>query len=146
MEQEINEENIENNLVFCIDARKVFAINQYQDLFVKIRYIRTKYVYFLFRSNFDFGFFIKPWRNRLCIWIISQERVDLACIISVSLPYKLTTVGEVWWPLQWNRDFNSLLLCHISLYVLSTFRSQLITIFLFPHRFLTFQRQILSHK
>ena len=26
MEQKINEENIENNLVFCIDRRKAFAI------------------------------------------------------------------------------------------------------------------------
>ena len=26
MEQKINKENIENNLVFCIDARKAFAI------------------------------------------------------------------------------------------------------------------------
>ena len=26
MEQKINEENIENNLVFCIDSRKAFAI------------------------------------------------------------------------------------------------------------------------
>ena len=26
MEQNINEENIENKLVFCIDARKTFAI------------------------------------------------------------------------------------------------------------------------
>ena len=26
MEQEINEEHIENNLVFCIDPRKAFAI------------------------------------------------------------------------------------------------------------------------
>ena len=26
MEQKINEENIENNLVFCIDPRKAFAI------------------------------------------------------------------------------------------------------------------------
>ena len=26
MEQEINEENIENDLVFCIDLRKAFAI------------------------------------------------------------------------------------------------------------------------
>ena len=25
MEQKFNEENIENNLVFCIDARKTFA-------------------------------------------------------------------------------------------------------------------------
>ena len=27
MEQKINEENTENNLVFCIDPRKAFAIN-----------------------------------------------------------------------------------------------------------------------
>ena len=62
MEWKINEENIENNLVFCIDPRKAFAIkpNQYQYLFFKIRHIRTKYFYFLFRLNFDFGFFIKP--------------------------------------------------------------------------------------
>ena len=26
MEQKINQENIENNLVFCIDPRKAFAI------------------------------------------------------------------------------------------------------------------------
>ena len=26
MERKINEENIENNLVFCIDARKAFAV------------------------------------------------------------------------------------------------------------------------
>ena len=26
MEQKINEENIENNLVFCIDPRKAFSI------------------------------------------------------------------------------------------------------------------------
>ena len=31
MEQKVNEENIENNLVFCIDARKAFAIKSTQE-------------------------------------------------------------------------------------------------------------------
>ena len=87
-------------LCFVSTLEKHLQLNQYQDLFLEIRYIRTKYVYFLFRLNFDFGFFIKPWRNSLCIWIISQERVDVDCIISGSLPFKHTTFGEVWWPLQ----------------------------------------------
>ena len=56
----MNEENMENNLVFCIDPRKALQSNQYQDQFFEIRHIRTKYVYFLFQFNFDFGFFIKP--------------------------------------------------------------------------------------
>ena len=44
MEQKINEENIENNLVYCIDPGKAFAIptNQYQDLFVEICHMKTK--------------------------------------------------------------------------------------------------------
>ena len=100
MEQKINEENIENNLVFCIDPPKAFAI-KYQDLFLEIRHIRPKYVCFLFRLNCDFGFFIKPWPNRLCTWTTSQERVDLDCNFWGCLPFKLTTVGEVWLPLQW---------------------------------------------
>ena len=60
MEQKINEENIENNLVFCIDPRKTFAIKKkkYQAMFFEICHIRTKYIYFLFQLNFDFGFFI----------------------------------------------------------------------------------------
>ena len=59
MEQQINKENIEDNLVSCIDPRKALQSNQYQDLFFEIRHIRTKYNYFLFPLNFDFGFFIK---------------------------------------------------------------------------------------
>ena len=38
----VNEENIENNFVFCIDPGKAFAIKQYQDLFFEISHIRTK--------------------------------------------------------------------------------------------------------
>ena len=59
MEQKINEENIENNLMFCIDPLKAFAIKSKQDLFFEIHHIRTKYIYFLGLLNFDFGFFIK---------------------------------------------------------------------------------------
>ena len=103
MEEKVNEENIENNLVFVSTLEKYLQANQYQDLFFEICHIRTKYVCFQFRLNFDFSFFIKLWRNRLCIWTISQERVDLDCNFWGSLPFKLTTVGcwEVWWPLQW---------------------------------------------
>ena len=87
-------------LCFVSTLEKHMQSNGFQDLFFEIHHIRTKYVYFLIRLNFDFSFFIKPWRNRLCSWTISQERVDLDCNFWGSLPFKLTTVGEVWWPLQ----------------------------------------------
>ena len=65
MEQKINEENIENSLVFCIDPRKAFAIksiprSDFRNTSHKICHIRTKYVYFLFHLNFDNGLFKKP--------------------------------------------------------------------------------------
>ena len=102
MEQwwKISEENIENNLVFCIDPRTAFTIKSIPRSVFRNPSHKNKYVYFLFRVNLDFGFFIKSWRNRLCIWTILQERVDLNCNFWSSLPFKLTTVGEVWWPLQ----------------------------------------------
>ena len=87
-------------LCFVSTLEKHLQSNQYLDLFFEIRHIRTKYVFFLFRLNYDFGFFIKPWRNRMCIESISQEKADLDCIIWGSLLFKLNTVGEVWWPLQ----------------------------------------------
>ena len=59
MEQQINSENIENNLLFFIDPRKAFAVKSIPRSAFEIRHIRTKYVYFLFRLNFDFGFFYK---------------------------------------------------------------------------------------
>ena len=47
------EENIENNLVFCIDRRKTFRIKSIQKsgffFFFEIRHIRSKYVLFFFR-------------------------------------------------------------------------------------------------
>ena len=46
-------------LCFYRPSKKHLKSNQYQDLFFEMLYIRTNYVYFLFRLNFDFGFFIK---------------------------------------------------------------------------------------
>ena len=103
-------ENIKNDLVcvffffFLSKLKKHLQSNQYQDLFFEIRHIRIKYFYFLFRLNFDFGFFRKPWRNRLCIWPFSWERVDLDSNFWGSLPFKLATAGQVWWPLQLSLD------------------------------------------
>ena len=57
IEQKINEENIKNNLVFVSTLENHLQSNQFQDPFFEIRHIRTKYVYFLFRLNFDFSFF-----------------------------------------------------------------------------------------
>ena len=64
--------------------------NQYQDLFIEICYdIRTKYVYFLFRLNFDFGFFIKT-MTKQAVYLNNFERKS-----GFGHPFKLTTVGEV---------------------------------------------------
>ena len=58
MEQKINEENIENNLVFCIDPRKAFAFKSISRSVFRNPSRMNKIR--LFRLNFDFGFFIKP--------------------------------------------------------------------------------------
>ena len=77
MEQKINEENIEINCVFCID------------LFLEIRDISN--VYFLFRLNLDFGFFINNYetdciserfRKKEWIWVAISEAI---CLLN-SLP------------------------------------------------------------
>ena len=44
-------------LYFVSTLEKHLQSNQYQDLFFEIRHIRTKYIYFVFRLNFDFGFY-----------------------------------------------------------------------------------------
>ena len=83
-------------LCFVSNLEKHLKSYQYQDLFFEIRHIRTKSVCFLFRLNLDFDFFIKPWRNRPCIWTVPLERVDLDCNFWGSLRFNLTTVGEIW--------------------------------------------------
>ena len=57
-EQKINEENIENNLVFCIDPRKAFAIKSIPRSGFRNPSHKNKIRLFLFWLNFDFGFFI----------------------------------------------------------------------------------------
>ena len=59
MEQKINDENIENNLVFCIDPQKAFAIKSKPRFVFRNPSHKKKILYFLFRLNFDIGFFIK---------------------------------------------------------------------------------------
>ena len=59
MEQKINEENIENNLVFCIDPGKAFAIKSIPRTVFRNPLHKYKIRLFLFHLNFDFGFFIK---------------------------------------------------------------------------------------
>ena len=57
MEHKINEENIENNHVFCIDPRKAFAIKSVPRSVLQNPSHKNKIR--LFRLNFDFGSFIK---------------------------------------------------------------------------------------
>ena len=60
MEQKINEENIEYNLVFCIDPPKAFAIKSIPRSVFRnpLHQNKKKNIYFLFQLDFDFGFFI----------------------------------------------------------------------------------------
>ena len=127
MEHKLNEENIENDFVVYRLSKSICNQINTKTCFFRNPSHQNKYVYFLFRLNFDFGFFIKTktkqtvylnniarksgcrlhylkqsafethhcWRGLMTSPIISQEKVDFDCIISGSLPFKLTTVGEV---------------------------------------------------
>ena len=57
MEQKLNEENMENNLVFCIDPRKAFGIKSISRSAFRNPLRKNKIR--LFRLNLDFGFYIK---------------------------------------------------------------------------------------
>ena len=59
MEQKISEENIENNLVFCIHHRKAFAIKWIPIYVVRNPSHKNKIRLFSILVNFDFGSFIK---------------------------------------------------------------------------------------
>ena len=67
MEQKINEENIENNPAFCIDSRKAFAIESIPRSGFRNTSHKNNIRLFSVSVNCDFGFFIKPRRNRLYI-------------------------------------------------------------------------------
>ena len=73
MEQKINEENIENNLVFCIHPRRTLAI--------KFRNPSYKNKIRLFSNSVKFGyrFLYKNHDETDCVSDISQERLDLDC-------------------------------------------------------------------
>ena len=61
MEQEINEENIENNLVSCIDPRKAFPIKSIpRSVFRNPLHVSEQLRLFSISVKFGFGFFIKP--------------------------------------------------------------------------------------
>ena len=62
-----NEENLKIIVCFVSTLENHLQSNQYQDLFFEIRHMTTKYVHVLFQLDLDFGFFIKPRRNGLCI-------------------------------------------------------------------------------
>ena len=57
MEQKINDENMENNLVFCIDPQKAFGIKSIPRSVFRNPSRKNKIR--LFRLNLDFGFFVK---------------------------------------------------------------------------------------
>ena len=59
MEQKINKENIENNLVFCIDPRKAFAIKSKPRSVFRNPSHKNKIGLFSILVKFGYGFFIK---------------------------------------------------------------------------------------
>ena len=59
MEQKINEENIENNLVFCIDPRKAFAIKSIQRSVFRNQLHQIKIRLFSILVEFLFRFLYK---------------------------------------------------------------------------------------
>ena len=69
MEQKLNEENIEHNHAFVLYRPSKIICNQINTkiCFFEIRHIRTKYVCFLFRLNFNFDFFIKKHDETDCV-------------------------------------------------------------------------------
>ena len=60
MEQKINEENIENNLLFCIDPRKAFAFKSLPRSVFRNPSHKNEIRLFSISVNFDFSFLIKP--------------------------------------------------------------------------------------
>ena len=59
MEQKTDKENIENNLVFCIDQRKAFAIKSKPISVFRNSSHKNKIGLFSISFKLDFGFYIK---------------------------------------------------------------------------------------
>ena len=67
MEQKINEENIENNLVFCIDPRKAFAIKSIpRSVFLNPSH-KNKMGLFSISVKFEFRFLYKNHDETDCV-------------------------------------------------------------------------------
>ena len=98
MEQKINEENIENNLVFLYRPSKAFAIKSLcQDLFLGILSHNIKIRLFSISFKFLFWFLYKTMKKQTVYLNNSARRVDLDCNFWFRLqflPFKLTIVGE----------------------------------------------------
>ena len=89
MEQKINKENIKNNLVFCIDPRKPFAIKSIPRSLFRNPSYKNKIRLFSISVRFGFRFLYKT---------MTKQTVypnNFARKSGFSLPFKLTTVGEV---------------------------------------------------
>ena len=95
MKQKINKKNIENNLVFCIDRRKAIAIKSIpKSVFLNPSH-KNKIRLFSISVKFGFRFLYKTMTKQTVYLNNLQEKVDLDCNFLGSLPFKLTTVGEV---------------------------------------------------
>ena len=96
MEQKINEENIENNRVFCIDHRKAFAIKSIPRSVFRNPSHKNKISLFSISVKLWFRVLYKT-MTKQTVYLNNFAR---QIAISDSLPFKLTTFGEVLWPLQ----------------------------------------------
>ena len=77
MEQKINEENIENNLVFCIEPRKAFAIksiprsvfrNPLHKNKIRLFSISVKFLFlFLYKTMTKQTVYLKKYRKKVCM-------------------------------------------------------------------------------
>ena len=83
MKQKINEENT-NILCFVSILEKHLQSNQYQDLFLEIRYIRTKYVYLVFCIDRRKAFAIKSIPRSVSRNPLHQNKI---CLFSISVKF-----------------------------------------------------------
>ena len=79
MEQKMNEENIENKLVFCIDAPKAFAIKSIPISVFRNPSDKNKIFLFSISVKLCFRFVYKTMTKQTVYLKISHERVDLDC-------------------------------------------------------------------
>ena len=80
MGQKVNEENIENNLVFCIDPRKAFAIKSIPISFFQNPSHKNKIRLLSISVKFLFLFLYKTMtKQTVYLKNFARERVDLDC-------------------------------------------------------------------